>query len=116
MIMKTSDLAMPSKSLRDDPVFVSKKRRRSKMGKKTCDEQCIRRLPVRAACAMFLVLISSNGIQRSNGFGSPVSITTRSTCLHFAARPQKGNPGGYEDDKEKKVEEKKNLELRIDNL
>ena len=100
--MTTSDLATPSKSLRNDPVFVSKKRRRSKMGQKVSDEQSIRRLPVRAACAMFLVLISSNGIQRSNGFGSPISITTRSTSLNFAA---KGNPGGYEDDKEKKANE-----------
>ena len=85
---------------RDAPVLVSKKRRRSNMGNKISDEQSLRRLPFRAACTVFLALISSNGVQRSNGFGGPVSTAKRSTSLHFAAR--KGNLG---DDNPKKATE-----------
>ena len=90
-----------SSSKRDGPEFLSKKRRRNTMGhNNNADERIFRTLSFRAASAILLVLISSNVIRRSNGFGGPLTIAKRSaSCLYFSGR-RKRNPSnsGYNND------------------
>jgi len=90
------NLSLTTLSSQDEPDFCSKRRRRNNRSKNV--DKRIKKMLVRAASTMILVLATSNAIRRSNGFGSTSVVQRSASCLYFSGTKKQFPSDGYNDE------------------
>jgi len=97
--MKSVPLTLTASPQRVGPEFSKKRRRNNNKPNNGIDER-IRKLSIRTASTLILVLITSNAIRRSHGFGAPSTIAKRSASrLFLSGRRKRNSSDNYGDDK-----------------